>query len=81
MSAMKLLINIQKMENGIIWGGIFGLSVLPIQLGISKFLIPKLEFKEDANNFITEQSFKLLLSTFTVVGFIYGYNTKHRFVN
>jgi hypothetical protein len=78
MSAMKSLFNMQKMENGIIWGGLFGLSVLPIQFGVSKFLIPKLEFKEESKNLITEQSFKLLLSTFTVIGFIYGYNTKRR---
>ncbi len=73
--------NVKKIENGILWSGIFGLSTLPIYYYIDKRLIPKISdefvFKEIASN----EALKFLLGMSTLLGFLYGYNTQRRLSN
>ena len=74
-------LNVKKIESGILWGGMLGLSTLPIYYYIDKRLIPKISdefvFKEIASN----EALKFLLGMSTLVGFLYGYNTQRRLLN
>ncbi len=81
LSIINTQINVKKIESGILWGGIFGLSTLPIYYYIDNCLIPKISdefvFKEIASN----EALKFLLRMSFFIGFLYGYNTQRRLSN
>lgn len=72
------IFNKAKLENGIVWSGFFGMATIPIYFCTDKWLFPTLKLEKTTKKLISQETFKLLLSISTFIGFIYGYNTQRR---
>ena len=78
MSILEIMLN-KKIENGIIWAGVFGMSALPLQITINSFLLPRFNLYNEDKQIIKEEILKMIITGTTILGFIYGYNTNNKF--
>ena len=54
-------LNVKKIENGILWSGVFGLSTLPVYYYVDRHFIPKLSDEYVFKQLASSESLKLLL--------------------
>ena len=81
MSLLKTIQMTEKTQNGLLWSTLFGITTIPLQLGIHYNFIKKLNTNEEFKYKLSKETFKLLFLTSSFVGFVYGYNTSRRFTN
>ena len=81
MSLLQTLRLSEKTHNGLLWGTIFGITTIPLQLGIHHTFIKKLNTNEEFKYKLNKETFKLIFITSSFIGFIYGYNTSRRLTN
>ena len=81
MSLLNTIHITEKTHNGILWGTLFGITMIPIQFGIHHKLIKKLNTNEEFKYKLSKETFKLLFMTSSLIGFLYGYNTSRKLTN
>ena len=81
MSLLSLLPAKTRLESGIIWGGLFTMSTIPLCISINSFLLPKLKLSNSDNDILKEQVIKILFISSAFFGFLYGFNSKKLLLN
>ena len=81
MSLFQTIKLTENVHNGLLWGTLFGISIIPLQYGINQTFIKKLNTNQEFKRQIKNETFKLLFFTSSLIGFVYGYNTSRRLTN
>jgi hypothetical protein len=81
MSLFQTIKLTENVHNGLLWGTLFGISIIPLQYGINQTFIKKLNTNQEFKQQIKNETFKLLFFTSSLIGFVYGYNTSRRLTN
>ena len=81
MSLFQTIKLTENVHNGLLWGTLFGISIIPLQFGINQTFIKKLNTNQEFKRQIKNETFKLLFFTSSLIGFVYGYNTSRRLTN